>query len=145
VRRVAKRLQVSTQKHALAMQEPGEPAIVELDVKRIEQVLGNLLNNAIKYSPEGGTITICVGIEQATGQAVVGIHDHGIGIPRDQQAQLFNRFARADNARKAGIGGTGLGLYLCRELVERQGGRIWFESDEGKGSTFHVALPLYVE
>jgi signal transduction histidine kinase len=145
VRRVVKRLQVSTQKHALAVQEPGAPAIVELDVKRIEQVLGNLLNNAIKYSPEGGTITICVGIEQATGQAVVGIHDHGIGIPRDQQAQLFNRFARADNARKAGIGGTGLGLYLCRELVERQGGRIWFESDEGKGSTFHVALPLYVE
>jgi signal transduction histidine kinase len=90
-------------------------------------------------------ITISVRIEQATGQAVVSVHDHGIGIPRDQQAQLFNRFARADNARKAGIGGTGLGLCLCRELVERQGGRIWFESDEGKGSTFYVSLPLYVE
>jgi len=145
VRRVAKRLQVTTRQHTLAVQEPGAPIIVELDVKRFEQVLGNLLNNAIKYSPAGGVITISVRIEQATGQAVVSIHDHGIGIPRDQQAQLFNRFARADNARKAGIGGTGLGLYLCRELVERQGGRIWFESDEGKGSTFHVALPLYVE
>jgi two-component system, OmpR family, phosphate regulon sensor histidine kinase PhoR len=145
VRRVAKRLQVTTRQHTLAVQEPGEPAIVELDVKRFEQVLGNLLNNAIKYSPAGGMITISVRIEQATGQAVVSIHDHGIGIPRDQQAQLFNRFARADNARKAGIGGTGLGLYLCRELVERQGGRIWFESDEGKGSTFYVSLPLYVE
>ena len=145
VRRVVKRLQVTTQQHSLAVEEPGAPIIVELDVKRFEQVLGNLLNNAVKYSPAGGAIAISVYADEAAREAVVSIRDSGIGIPRDQQAQLFNRFARADNARKAGIGGTGLGLYLCRELVERQGGRIWFESDEGKGSTFHVALPLYVE
>ncbi|HZC79982.1 MAG TPA: ATP-binding protein, partial [Ktedonobacterales bacterium] len=145
VRRVAKRLQVTTQQHTLTIEEPGAPVIVELDVKRFEQVLGNLINNAVKYSPAGGAIAIRVCTAEAEREAVVSIRDSGIGIPRDQQAQLFNRFARADNARKAGIGGTGLGLYLCRELVERQGGRIWFESDEGKGSTFHVALPLYVE
>jgi signal transduction histidine kinase len=145
VRRVAKRLQVTTQQHSLAVEEPGAPVIVELDVKRFEQVLGNLVNNAVKYSPAGGAIAISVCADEAAREALVSIRDSGIGIPRDQQAQLFNRFARADNARKAGIGGTGLGLYLCRELVERQGGRIWFESDEGKGSTFHVALPLYVE
>jgi signal transduction histidine kinase len=145
VRRVAKRLQVTTQQHSLTVEEPGAPVIVALDVKRFEQVLGNLINNAVKYSPAGGTIAISVCAAEVEREALVSIRDAGIGIPRDQQAQLFNRFARADNARKAGIGGTGLGLYLCRELVERQGGRIWFESDEGKGSTFHVALPLYIE
>ena len=76
-------------------------------------------------------------------QAVqVHVKDHGIGIPSHQHAQIFGRFMRADNARTWGIGGTGLGLYLCRELVERHGGRLWFESEEGNGSTFSFALPL---
>ncbi len=74
----------------------------------------------------------------------LSISDHGIGIPREQQAQIFGRFVRADNVRAYGIGGTGLGLYLCRELIERQCGRIWFESVEGEGSTFSAALPVYV-
>jgi len=72
----------------------------------------------------------------------VRISDQGIGIPASQQARIFGRFARAENAQSYGIGGTGLGLYLCRELVERQGGHIWFESAEGKGSTFWIAFPL---
>jgi signal transduction histidine kinase len=72
----------------------------------------------------------------------VSVKDQGIGIPRHQHAQIFGRFMRADNARTWGIGGTGLGLYLCRELVERHGGRLRFESEEGKGSTFSFALPL---
>lgn len=73
----------------------------------------------------------------------LSVSDHGIGISLAQQAQIFGRFMRAENVRVHGIGGTGLGLYLCRELVERQCGRIWFESVEGEGSTFRVALPVY--
>ena len=74
--------------------------------------------------------------------AMLAVADPGIGIPPDQQAHLFNRFVRADNAREMGITGTGLGLYLCRELTERQGGHIWFTSKLGAGSIFYLSLPL---
>jgi signal transduction histidine kinase len=79
--------------------------------------------------------------EQAQ-EARFSVRDCGIGIPREQQARLFGRFVRADNAQEARIHGTGLGLYLCRELVERHGGRIWFQSEEHVGSTFFFTLPL---
>ncbi len=73
------------------------------------------------------------------------VRDRGMGIPREQQAHIFGRFVRAENARAARIGGTGLGLYLCRELIERQGGHIYFESEEHVGTTFFFSLPLIVE
>ena len=76
--------------------------------------------------------------------ALFSIEDHGIGIPQHQHGRIFSRFMRADNAYMHEIGGTGLGLYLCRELVERHEGRIWFKSVEGEGSTFYVSLPLYI-
>jgi signal transduction histidine kinase len=72
----------------------------------------------------------------------IRVQDEGLGIPPHQQARIFGRFSRADNARAAGISGTGLGLYLCRALVEQHEGRIWFVSEEGKGTTFFVRLPL---
>ena len=77
--------------------------------------------------------------------AELSVSDRGIGIPGQQQARIFERFERADNSRAYGIGGTGLGLYLSRALVEEHGGRIWFESVEGQGSTFFVLLPLASE
>ncbi|HCI78759.1 MAG TPA: PAS domain-containing sensor histidine kinase, partial [Ktedonobacter sp.] len=98
--------------------------------------------NAIKYSPEGGAVHILIRLDEKTNMAVLSVQDHGIGIPAHQQSRLFGRFARAENAQAYGIGGTGLGLYLCRELVERQGGHIWFESHKGEGSTFFVTLPI---
>ncbi|HLY31841.1 MAG TPA: ATP-binding protein, partial [Ktedonobacterales bacterium] len=77
-----------------------------------------------------------------SGMAEVRICDHGIGIPADQQKRIFGRFARANNATANGIGGVGLGLYLCRELIERHKGSIWFQSVEGQGTTFYFTLPL---
>ncbi len=141
--RIIKRLQLTTERHTLSLTTSAEHIVVEVDPQRMEQVLSNLLGNAIKYSPQGGPIEITVREEPQDHLVQLSISDHGIGIPLAQQAQIFGRFVRAENARVHGIGGTGLGLYLCRELVERQCGRIWFESVEGEGSTFRVALPVY--
>lgn len=142
-RRVAKRLQFSTERHTISVEADEEYIVARLDVRRVEQVVGNLLNNAIKYSPEGGPIKVTVREDSARGEAVLTVRDRGMGIPAAEQRHLFARFARAENARAAGIGGTGLGLYLSRELIERHSGRIWFESaGVGAGSAFSIALPL---
>jgi signal transduction histidine kinase len=116
--------------------------LLEADGPRLEQVLGNLLGNAIKYSPEGGPISVTVQVNHESGWAEVRIQDAGIGIPADQQSLLFGRFVRASNVHDYHITGTGLGLYVCRELVGRHGGHIWFESAEGVGTTFFITLPL---
>ncbi len=141
-KRSVSRLQVTTEKHTLSLHTSLEHLVIYIDAQRIEQVLGNILGNAIKYSPEGGLIEISISKDSAKNAALLRITDRGIGIPVNQQAHVFGRFMRADNARLLGIGGTGLGLYLSRELVERHGGRIWFESAEEQGTTFNITLPL---
>ena len=138
-RRVAARLQVTTERHPIAIHAAQEHFVAEVDPRRIEQVLGNLITNAIKYSPEGGRIDLTLREDPQAHTVELCVADQGIGIPACQQARIFGRFERADNARK--IDGTGLGLYICRALVEQHGGRIWFESVEDQGSTFFVALP----
>ena len=115
---------------------------MEVDRIRVEQVLTNLLSNAIKYSPQGGPIELSLREKIEPREAVLSIRDRGIGIPVGQQARIFGRFVRAENARASEITGTGLGLYLSRELVERHGGRLWFELAEGEGSTFFMSLPM---
>jgi signal transduction histidine kinase/GAF domain-containing protein len=144
-RRVIKRFQMASDRHTLSLVAADEFVVATLDVRRTEQIVGNLLSNAIKYSPDGGPVTITIEQDDGARMAKLSVRDRGIGIPANQQSLLFNRFARADNARERGITGTGLGLYLCRELVELQGGRLWFTSEEGCGSTFYVALPLAEE
>lgn len=144
-RRVAKRFQMASERHTLVVDAQEDFIVAQLDVRRTEQILGNLLSNAIKYSPDGGQVTITIEQDAIRQIARLAIHDEGIGIPAGQQAMLFNRFARADNARERGIAGTGLGLYLCRELAELQGGQLWFTSEEGHGSTFFLTLPLAEE
>ena len=145
LRRVINRIRVTTDSHTFTFSATPEHIVVPIDQQRIEQVMTNLLNNAIKYSPNGGPIEITAWEKPESGEALLSIRDSGIGIPLEQQSRIFGRFERATNAKAREIKGTGLGLYLCRELVERNEGRIWFESREGKGSTFYVQLPLYCE
>jgi signal transduction histidine kinase len=145
VQRVVTRLQMTTEQHTLSCLPSVERLVKYVDPRRIEQVLSNLISNAIKYSPEGGPIEVTIAEDIERQEALLSVRDHGIGIPAEQQAQIFQRFVQADNARAYGIEGTGLGLYLCRALVERHGGRIWFESVEGQGSTFFIALPVVSE
>ncbi len=145
VRRVIKRFKMASDRHTLSLVAADEFVVATLDVRRTEQIVGNLLSNAIKYSPDGGPVTITIEQDEPGRMARLSVRDNGIGIPANQQSLLFNRFARADNARVRGITGTGLGLYLCRELVELQGGHLWFTSEEGCGSAFYVTLPLAEE
>ncbi len=116
------------------------------DPNRIEMVVVNLLDNAVKYSPNGGSVEVTLTAEPLTGAegywAHLTVRDHGIGIPQEDQPRLFQPFMRAGNATSANLPGTGLGLAITREIVERHGGRIWAESGPGgTGTAFHVLLP----
>jgi two-component system phosphate regulon sensor histidine kinase PhoR len=109
-------------------------------MERTRQVLTNLLDNAIKYSPHGGRIEL--GVEADGGYARFTVRDEGLGIPLGEQKRIFEKFYRLDPDHRRGIGGSGLGLYICRELVRTMGGRIWVDSDPGQGATFTFELPV---
>lgn len=110
------------------------------DSGRLDQVLTNLLGNAVKYSPGGGVILVRLG--RSGDMAKVSVSDQGIGIPKSDVEKLFQPFARAANANVRNFTGIGLGLFISRDIIERMGGQIWVDSQEGKGSTFHFTLPL---
>lgn len=112
---------------------------VDIDQDRMTQVIDNILNNAVKYSPDGGKIT--VKIEDNHRSVIVRISDEGLGISKQDSEKLFDRFYRVDKARSREQGGSGLGLAISKEVVELHGGRIWVDSIEGKGSTFNFELP----
>ena len=119
---------------------PDTRFMVLVDPTKMRAVLQNLLENAIKYTMKGGTVTIT--LEVSGTDARIVINDSGIGIPSDQQPQIFTRFFRAGNAVKTEPSGSGLGLYMVKKIVEEHGGKVWFESVEGKGSTFYVSIPF---
>jgi PAS domain S-box-containing protein len=115
-------------------------APIRCDENKLRQVLVNLVDNAVKYSPEGGRVELRVRSEN--GSCLIEVADEGLGIPADERERIFEKFYRLDPQQTQGVGGSGLGLYICRELVERMNGRLRVESEPGKGSRFTVELPL---
>jgi signal transduction histidine kinase len=127
--------------HSVLMDIPaGFPKVVA-DPERLRQVITNLTMNAVKYSPGGGSITVRCR-ERGSQHVVIEVVDHGIGIPPEQVGRLFQKFQRVSTEKHMAISGTGLGLYICRLIVEGHGGQIWVESEVDKGSTFGLVLPL---
>ena len=112
---------------------------VEIDTDKITQVVDNIMNNAVKYSPDGGVIT--ARLLETHNHVILSISDQGLGIPRKDLGHIFDRFFRVDKARSRKQGGTGLGLAISKEVVNLLGGQIWVDSVEGKGSTFYISLP----
>jgi PAS domain S-box-containing protein len=125
---------------SLALHVPADLPPVAADPAKISQVLTNLLENAVKYSPDGGTVELAA--EPSDGRLRFRVRDEGLGIPPAEHERIFEKFYRLDPNLTRGVGGTGLGLYICRELVHRMHGFIWVESDGRRGSTFLVELPL---
>jgi len=121
--------------------KPNDLPQAYIDPEAIRSVLQNLLENAIKYTIKGGKIEI--NVKEANKQLVVSFTDNGVGIPESQQENIFTRFFRASNAIKLETDGSGLGLYIAKNIVEKNGGTIWFESIEGKGTTFYFTVPLF--
>src|SRR5262249_52939520 len=119
---------------------PVFPRIISGDRDRLEQVLGNLLENAVKYSPEGSDIF--VDLDDKGELLVTSVSDRGIGIPTDELGQVFERFHRGRQASSTNDGGLGLCLYITKQIVERHGGAIWVDSKEGAGTSFHFSLPV---
>ena len=111
-----------------------------MDIEKIQLAIQNLLDNALHYTKKGGKVT--VEIWHDTKEVRVSFTDTGIGIPQEQQQRVFEKFFRAVNARMVDTDGSGLGLYLVHNIVEAHGGKVWFESEEGKGSTFTFSLPI---
>lgn len=132
----------ATTARELLFDAPAEPIDVEVDVDRISQVLTNLLSNALKYSPPECPVTL--NLRQERDEAIFAVRDQGSGIPDEELPHIFDRFYRVPGVEvKSGSAvGLGLGLYICREIVERHGGHIWAESTPGLGSTFSVSLPM---
>ena len=124
----------------LVLSAPERGPYVAADEDALQQVLVNLVENAVKYSPNGGRVELA--LEPVNGRVRFSVRDRGLGIPASEQERIFEKFFRLDPNLSRGVGGTGLGLYISRELVRRMGGRIRVESEPGRGSTFSFELPL---
>jgi PAS domain S-box-containing protein len=129
-----------TDKHTFTLDFPPDFPVVVADEERLRQVFNNLINNAIKYAPDGGEIR--VGGWQEGDEVIVFVADQGIGIPEEEQDKLFQRFYRVDSSLRRKTQGAGLGLFLCRSIIEAHGGRIWLRSAPGKGATVFFSLPI---
>ncbi|UJD00381.1 cell wall metabolism sensor histidine kinase VicK [Streptococcus oralis] len=133
------RSQDEEKKYELVRDYPINSVWIEIDTDKMTQVIDNILNNAIKYSPDGGKIT--VSMKTTEDQMILSIKDQGLGIPKQDLPKIFDRFYRVDRARSRAQGGTGLGLAIAKEIIKQHNGFIWAKSEYGKGSTFTIVLP----
>ena len=133
------RAQDEEKKYEIVRDYPITSVWIEIDTDKMTQVIDNILNNAIKYSPDGGKIT--VSMKTTDDQMILSISDQGLGIPKEDLPKIFARFYRVDKARSRAQGGTGLGLAIAKEIVKQHNGFIWAKSEYGKGSTFTIVLP----
>ncbi|AMD96978.1 PAS domain-containing sensor histidine kinase [Streptococcus sp. oral taxon 431] len=133
------RSQDEEKKYELVRDYPINSVWIEIDTDKMIQVIDNILNNAIKYSPDGGKIT--VSMKTTDDQMILSISDQGLGIPKQDLPKIFDRFYRVDRARSRAQGGTGLGLAIAKEIIKQHKGFIWAKSEYGKGSTFTIVLP----
>ena len=133
------RAQDEEKKYEIVRDYPITSVWIEIDTDKMTQVIDNILNNAIKYSPDGGKIT--VSMKTTDDQMILSISDQGLGIPKEDLPKIFDRFYRVDKARSRAQGGTGLGLAIAKEIVKQHNGFIWAKSEYGKGSTFTIVVP----
>jgi signal transduction histidine kinase len=140
IEQVVQELHLLIERHSIVTHLPATPLIVEGDDLRFEQIMYNLIQNAIKYSPIGGAITVTA--RQEARQAVITVRDEGMGIPAQDLPNVFERFYRATNVPHATISGLGLGLYLVKEYVEMLRGAVEVQSSVGEGTTFQITIPL---
>jgi PAS domain S-box-containing protein len=140
VRQVAAEASIRANQHNIVLMLGKRLPRVNIDAKRIRQVLDNLIDNAVKYSPPGTEVLISA--RQAGQEVVISVADQGSGIPAEELTNVFDRMYRIEQRLTSGVDGIGLGLYICQRLVEAHGGRIWAESKIGEGSTIHFTLPL---
>ncbi len=138
--KVVEEIAPRTKKHHFILEFASSFPVFEADVRCMEQVLRNLIENAIKYSPEGGNIAIAGEVKDS--KIIASVSDEGIGIPPEHQDKVFERFHRVDNPLTSGVPGSGLGLSIVKGHIEAHGGEVWLESMVGKGSQFYFSLPL---
>jgi signal transduction histidine kinase len=144
VSRVLSEIEITRARHdiELAQEVPEDLPVIFADAERVHQVLFNLLDNAVRFTPSGGQVRVTA--SQHNGSVDVAVTDTGPGIDAEHLPRLFDRFYRVDTARSREEGGTGIGLAIARSVVEAHGGRIWAESEPGKGSTFTFELPVAI-
>jgi signal transduction histidine kinase len=140
VDRVAARQRLGTLQRRIEVTY-AEPIVLQGDRELLERVMAHLIDNALRYSPDGGDVEVNVRIADAQ-EAIVSVRDHGVGIPAGKRSRIFECFHRAHTDTPHDYGGMGTGLYLSRAVVARHGGEMYFESEEGRGSTFYISLPL---
>jgi len=128
--------------YKLVVKESKKPKVVKVDIEKITLVIKNLIENAIHYTPCKGKITVTV--ERKNKEVLFSVKDTGVGIPKEQQKRVFSRFFRGSNVIKMETEGTGLGLFISKNIVEAHGGKIWFKSKENKGTTFFFTLPALI-
>ena len=136
------KLRQTTSVHELVVDVPDALPDAIADPDKLGEVALNLISNAIKYSPQGGRVRVSAWYDDDDGRLVMSVEDQGIGIAKEDQAQLFVTFQRIHRPETQGVRGTGLGLYIVKGLLELMGGAVWVESELDQGSTFFVALPV---